>query len=574
MKIKYVEIENILSIKKIRLDFEESGLVLLDGWNYDDDTANGAGKTAVFNALAYGIFGKFPRKVSAADILRSGTKTGSVKVGIDVLGSLFEVHRSRPNNLKFYIDGLEKDMTQEEFEGHLRMTYTQYLISMYSAQTEGLKLISMNDSGKKDFFLQLMNLDAFEECRNKVTADLAVWYTEETIHKNELAILETKIATYDESKTDVLALEKVDHALLENLKSELTSCQQLNKPDTEKLDMLESKIDQEMIKLHDLENEFRDRSSKLTNLTYKRDLLVESVLDSTVECPHCSKQFCLNLEDKGEEVKAITATIGEITASLTDYPDFAAEKSKFKAMLEKCKVKRNASLEEYRANSNKIVTLEKEIARNNKIALATEEALERNHQVNVKISKATNLALDLETKLEVLAEKIKLHESVQALFSPTGAPAYVLDAAVDVFNDKVYQYASMIWPNAHYVLQSFKENKSGEVKAKFSEKLTINGKERSIGALSGGEHRCLSLAVDFAVIDVLETMFGISINPIMLDEPFNDLDASNRERVLELLDKISADRQIIIIDHASESRSSFSTVYKVEKRSGITSLIV
>lgn len=571
MKIKYVEIENILSIKSIRLDFEESGLVLLDGWNFDDDTANGAGKTAVFNSIAYGIFGKFARKISASDILRSGTKSGSVKVGIEAAGSLFEVYRARPNSLKFYIDGLEKDMTQEEFEGHIRMTYTQYLISMYSAQTEGLKLISMNDSGKKDFFLQLLNLDAFDECRVKVMAELSVMYAEESLHKNEITALKTKIEVHGEGKVDVSLMAQPDQVKIGELTKELEERSKFDKPDTDKIDALKSKIDASIMNLHNLENESRDKKSKLSNLMYKKKLLEENV--SEVECPHCSKTFCL---DNSVEAKiaALIPDIDELSRSLEDYPDFAAERLKYMQVLDKCKTKRESALEDYNKDRLNIHLIEKEIARLERVAGYVKDATDRNHEIDLKIEKLMMSVESTGDKLSTLMEKIKLHESVQALFSPTGAPAYVLDSAVDVFNDKVYQYASMIWPNANYQLQSFKENKNGDVKAKFSEKLTINGKDRSIGALSGGEYRCLSLAVDFAVVDVLEVMFGISINPIMLDEPFNDLDASNRERVLELLDKVSANRQIWVIDHASEAKAMFSNIMKVGKRSGISSLVI
>src|SRR5690606_25707823 len=121
-------------------------------------------------------------------------------------------------------------------------------------------------------------------------------------------------------------------------------------------------------------------------------------------------------------------------------------------------------------------------------------------------------------------------------------PAYVMDTIVDVFNDKIGDYVNMIWPNASYSIQTFKETGSGELRAKFSEKLVIAGDTVSTGSLSGGEFRCLSLAMDFAIVDVLESMFGTKVNPIILDEPFNDLDASNRERAVELLQRISVDR--------------------------------
>ena len=130
MRIKYVEIQDILSVQQVKLEFGDAGLVLLDGWNYDDETANGAGKTAILNAISFGVYGKFPRKISAADILRTGCKTGFCKVGLEVGNTLYEVYRARPNHVRYWIDGLEKDMTQEEFEDLIRIGYSQYLISM------------------------------------------------------------------------------------------------------------------------------------------------------------------------------------------------------------------------------------------------------------------------------------------------------------------------------------------------------------------------------------------------------------------------------------------------------------
>jgi DNA repair exonuclease SbcCD ATPase subunit len=203
MKIKYVEIENILSIQKIRLDFGQAGLILLDGWNHDDETANGAGKTAILNSLAYGIYGKFPRKISAADILRAGHKTGHVKVGIEVADTLYEVYRARPNNLRFWIDGLEKQITQAEFEAYIRLSYSQYLISQYSAQTEGLKLISLNDAGKKDFFLQLMSLDHFEDCRKEAEGQLNLFLAEKGKLSTNIEVFRSRIEAYTESLVDV-----------------------------------------------------------------------------------------------------------------------------------------------------------------------------------------------------------------------------------------------------------------------------------------------------------------------------------------------------------------------------------
>lgn len=570
MKLKYVEIENILSIQNIRLDFGETGLILLDGWNYDDETANGAGKTAILNSIAYGIYGEFPRKVSAADILRQGTKSGYVKVGIELGSHLYEIRRARPNNLKFYVDGLEKDMSQEEFEKEIRLSYSQYLISMYSAQTQGLKLISLNDGGKKDFFLQLMNLDHFELARKEAEGQLNLLNASKRKLETTIQSLTSRIEAYTESLVDVSDIEdRIKELDTTALSSKLKKLETLDKPDTSKIDALEQKVQEQL-------GDIKVAEQKAVNIVDRRSSLANQIArlknpGKSISCPHCSTSFVPGHTHNQDQIDELAA---ELKTLVLDDTDFDEQREKLRVLLSKCKIKRASSLEDYNESVRTIAELKSSISRRESQIASFQEGITKNDTIQEKISDARASIQTFQAQIVDFNQNIELYETVSALFSTTGAPAYVLDSAVDVFNEKVETYTSLIWPNASYALQSFKENKSGEVKAKFSEKLVIGGKDRSIGALSGGEHRCLSLAVDFAVIDVLETMFGISMNPIMLDEPFNDLDASNRERVLELLDKISATRQIWIIDHASESKSMFTNTVRVEKRNSISFLSV
>ena len=102
----------------------------------------------------------------------------------------------------------------------------------------------------------------------------------------------------------------------------------------------------------------------------------------------------------------------------------------------------------------------------------------------------------------------------------------------------------------------------------------INGKDISIGSLSGGELRALSLAIDFAMINILNSKFSIDLNPIVLDEPFNGLDTMGKEMIIELLEKLAVDKEILIIDHSSETKSMFDKTIRVEKRNGISKIII
>ena len=203
-------------------------------------------------------------------------------------------------------------------------------------------------------------------------------------------------------------------------------------------------------------------------------------------------------------------------------------------------------------------------------------------QLNLKLQ--TNL--ELESKIKDLSEQrvqivnnrgtilreIELYKTISAMYSPTGAQAYILDSVIESFNERVVEYVNLLWSNLTYELKSYKETVKGDVTAKFSELLVMDGKNTSIGSLSGGEFRALSLCIDFALIDVMERQFGISMSPIILDEPFNDLDSSGRELIVELLETLANKRQVVVVDHDSETKSMFSKVITVNKRNGISQI--
>src|ERR1035437_2640302 len=101
MKILSVKINNVLSIEDAYVEFDDSGLMLVQGWNHDVGRANGAGKTAIFNAITYALFDKLPRKITATEILRRGCKSGYVEVRVLCAGDEYLVRRSRPKGVNF-----------------------------------------------------------------------------------------------------------------------------------------------------------------------------------------------------------------------------------------------------------------------------------------------------------------------------------------------------------------------------------------------------------------------------------------------------------------------------------------
>ena len=591
MKILHLEAENILSLGKVSLDFSHCGLTLIEGWNYDDDRAMGAGKTAIFNAVSFGIYGNVPRKITRGEILRYGTKKGHSKVTIETKEGQWRVERYRPNRILFFLNDVEQHITQQEFEEKIGLSYTQFLLVMYCAQNDTKRLISLSDTDKKDFWLTLMNLERFSD--HKKNVDFSVKTIKSTIVdlKNKIDQSAAKVSAYQEMIVDVSDLKNSLADLnYDTLVAEIVELASISKPNLDKYDDLISKINNRINQIALEENTYRNKLSNFNVYKRRLDEAKEKLhrnieIYDLVDCPHCEGKFSIGangsmtIEDikrqHREQIQGQVNTWQDELDKLNmgDPVNFSGEKQKLQSLQQKT----------YNEKREKMAKYEKAQKRISELRTVVERRKSQVENINQKIQQQASIVSNrakeqaqIDKNIEKLAceqRELVVLETISHILSPVGAPAYIMDSIVDMFNEKMSEYISLIWPNADYQMQTFKETKAGDTKAKFSEKLTIGSRDCSIGSLSGGQYRCMSIAMDCAATDVLSSMFGIEINPIVLDEPFDGLDVVGREDVINLLEKIAENRQIIVIDHASEAKAMFSNIIRVELKNGISRVV-
>jgi len=262
---------------------------------------------------------------------------------------------------------------------------------------------------------------------------------------------------------------------------------------------------------------------------------------------------------KRDELAGISVSINGLETQLL-------KENELNTFEQQIRTKRAAQYQEYNQAQQHLINLRNSIKMKETAILNLQQSVNQNNELINKIELLKGQVTDSQNIIGHLNAGIEILESAAQIFSPTGAQAYIMDSAIDSFNSAVTEYVEIIWPSASYELQAYKEKKDKTKVAKFSEMLMINGKKCSIGSLSGGQQRALSLAVDFAIRDVIDAQFGIDMNPIILDEPFDGLDSVGREIVIELLEKLAVKRNIWVVDHASEAKALFTDVIKVEKR--------
>jgi DNA repair exonuclease SbcCD ATPase subunit len=552
MRLLSVDIENILSIEKATIKFEESGLVLIEGWNYDAQRANGAGKSAILNAIAFALYDKVPRKITATEILRRGSKTGSVCIRVAAGNGEYSVCRSRPKGVSFLRDGSPIDITQQEWEGIIKLSYEQFLVSMYSAQGTESKFLSLNDSSKKDFLLKLLNLEDFHAC--KKLSDIKINGVELDIValKNTLSGVTSKLEAYSETTSDGYG------GNIEELQESIHALHNIKEPDLSKFKKVENDIEAKKRTFMKARTERSFYHTQYRNISSK-----VKPFDGSDICDSCGSKIDISQAQVHHELETDNIKIQmQDMKLLIDECDIVLQGEKAVEDLH-TKLKEKLSLEskEYNAATKRITELK---------SLIREREAKKEIFAKIEVLKLQEAKLS-----SIIVSKnhiIEFYSTVASMCSPTGAQAYILDSIIDSFNEHVSEYVSLVWPNASYKLIAYRENKQGDITARFSDQLSMDGIDVSIGSLSGGECKALSLCADFAILDIMKSQFGLDLNPIILDEPFDGLDAVGKEIVIDLLDKLSHDRQIVIIDHSSEVATRFNSVIRVEKRNGVSTV--
>lgn len=582
MRLVSLKVKNILSIEEASVYFPDTGLVLVDGWNHDTGSANGAGKTAIFNALSWCLFDEYPRGVSISDFVRHGSKDAYVCAVLEVNGRVLTVKRSRPKSFSAALD--EQPLTDAEYSKLLPISYDQFVLTQYFAQGIGARFIDLNDSGRKDLLLRLMNADGFAESKKDIDSELKLKLSDQLKISSEIEANKARLSAYEEScvdvddlKAQVLAIEEA----IEETNKKINKSSAVQRP--ESIDRYSEMLDKLNLKLRDIASS----SGKLKAYRQQyRELESSPPPEDSCDgsCPSCGTELDyisgeMRVHDRSSHERklqahrsTILAKMEALSASIKTLQGEVDKEDQVHDAISSIKQKIRDATKEYDESQQRIAELRYFVKQKDAERRSLQEAISRQSSVSEKVLATKHRISQLNQELLVTAGQVQLLQAASQVLSPTGAPAYVMDALVQGLNDKIQELIQPIWPGSHYELLSFKENKSGTVTSKMSDLLTVDGVKRPIGSLSGGERRCLSLAIDFALAEIVSQYTGADLNPLILDEPFDHLDASNRSRVIDLLREISHKRCIVVIDHASEAKAMFDRSIMVNKRNGISAI--
>jgi len=613
ISLKSIKLKNFLSYATLNQSFLK-GLYLVKGWNHDMNSANGAGKSALIDAVCFAIYGELPRKVKVDDVIKWGESSCTVDLEFSKGDVVCRIIRSRgPNSLEFYendqkINGKDSRETQQKIIDRMGMSLTSFYQSVYFAQNSGLgeQFLFSNDEDKKEVFTELSNCGVFDVCFNEAKADVKSFVGKSVEIDVELQNLVIRKKDREElieryrllsSQHEQLKKAELDSGeeKLKELKRKVSAAE---KSFAEDLKLIKA-IDDYSAMLEILTTELNENAEKEYYASVTEKQLDQKDLEVTAKernrvwtllqeskCPTCGgdidkTKFCTDLASLDEQQSKSSQKIEGM--------DITIESLKKKMDKEKQKQKDISDLNVKIAVAQKRVEESKRLYENQKLDL--EKQMHEVHASIEAISTKKNDYLELietasaEIKTmdeEVTGKKNKLQEIQKYLgayeilikaFSREGIKAFVFAQMVNELNLYIDEYMRQLFEDAvtlRFDVQSV--TGSGQIKQKIDTQLKVSGISRNINLLSGGEIARLILATNFAISKVISSR-STSVSFSFLDECFTGLDHNGKAQIMSFLKNLSAGKDFVyVIDHQTEFQNLFDGVFMAEKKNGVSTL--
>ena len=584
--VKRVRIKNFLSIRSAEIDFSKFvGLNFVSGNNRDiiavddnDIRSNGAGKSSLFSAILFGLYGETIHDVKISSICHKSYLNEDVEVEIEILGLDKKTYRiftiiEKCSTCRVYIyleDNKEpiNSISIKETRKFIEEKIIGIPIEIFRRR------IILIDDGDQDYFglrsdkkrqfiensfglnifgviYRLVHQDFLKLQRELVSIEQKIKHIETTISDLTKSQNEFKL-TQDKKieKTRMLIndeVKKIGNVFSKNT-ADMSQLTKLSVGLNNQIDVSREKITVIRDKLSKAEKVKFEAEHKINSYNVTKNKYSELVTQLCDECKNVVdvkffEQFDIkkNLTTV-EKVKSLISTIK--TNLITIEND-----------LNQCILSKNTISSSVRTLSMLKQTIATLITQESPI-----ENLLKNNTINLNESKSLR-----DTK----QNKYKFLNFADHVTSENGVKQFIIKNILDELNIRLQ----------HYIIKL-----GGSFSCKFDEKFdtifTHNNTEMEYNNFSNGEKVKLKLAILFVFRDMLFAQASVNFNIFIIDEFFDSsLDNFTLEKLLEILLDISKQQgcAIFIISHRDiikDKSALFSGRILIEKHNGESSIKV
>ena len=570
VKLEFIRlhIENFKSIGVADIDMQSQGIVKVLGVNNYESNAssNGSGKSSIFMALFWALYGRDPKGIlNPSNRYTGGECFVSVKFSLD--SNLYSVIRTVKGGTQSVILKINEenrsarnrtDTDRVIREDILNMTPDIFLSLIYLNQGFASRLTALTPTARKERLEMLTNTSQLiDEFSNKLVAyetdvntrmrgimskkservgfKASIEDMQQKLHQKMLDV-ERYIDYYEKDgkkyyRTDIAELQSQLAAIDSSLQKENASLVTLNSSRSSNQSELRS-------------NESRIRQLRQDQQSAQNNL--DSVEGLEAKCPTCGQSL---RKDRADMLaKDYQELIKKCKSAIANCEADAAKAQAAIDVLDKQIQQVNALLTAYSERKqffNDILihiplqcTVDLEDVNNQLSDLTTQQ-----QQAESEINQLSRDEIVYETRADVVKHCRQL---VTKSFR-----SYLLESAIQFLNTRLSYYSSFLFSNESDIVRFDSD----------SNKLEIYLGSVLYDTLSGGEARKVDLAVVLAQRDLAAEVAGITCNVLVLDEIMESMDEKATQVTLDLLERTSESvESMFIISHNNYAIPADSTL--------------
>lgn len=579
-KIKTLTVKNFMSVGNATqaVEFDRRDLTLVLGENLDlggDDAGarNGTGKTTIINALSYGLYGQALTNIKRENLInKTNGKAMMVTVDFEVGGRSYRIERGRkPNVLKLFVDGEEKQGYEDDSQGDSRETQKdiEELLGMshdmfkhvLALNTYTEPFLSMRANDQRTIIEQLLGITILSEKAEALKAQTKS--IKDEIQQEEFRIkavqdankrIEEQIENlkkrqrlwHTKREEDVTAMERALREMAEiDIDIEIEKHRQLEtyhdrvkkKADAEKwLKSIDSALRKEEQTAAKLKREIEDLQNHKCYAcgSQLHDDNMSTILENKQKQLQESAMQALAHQTQQEEHLETISSIGEIGAAPKVYYDTLEKALEHRNTLDSLVKALDSRMDEQDPYAEQIEDMQK---------TALQEVTWD------KINALTQVKEHQEFLLKLLTNKDSFVRK------------RIIDQNLAYLNTRLGGYLANIGL-PHQV--KFMNDLSVEI--------TELGRDLDFDNLSRGERNRLILSLSWAFRDVWESLYS-PINLLFIDELIDSgMDTSGVENSLAILKKMSRERNksVFLVSHKDELAGRVNNILTVTKENGFT----
>lgn len=554
--------------------------------------SNGSGKSGVWDALTWCLYGRTVNGLRNVDVLSWGTRKCSVTIRTTIDNERKIIRRTINPNL---LTVNKKESSQESVVKLIGLDFDAFCHSIILGQSRPL-FFDLAPAQKMDLLSEVLDLSRWERRSSYASERVKNFKSDLDTQEGRLTELsaslvslsamlveaEERSAAWDQERAENLEAKQLE---LNAAEKRLAKCETALKVAAEK----KMKADSGLKDFEDKERELLEVQSKcqkhfdLHNLEYQKLVHAVARLESQIEkaktsnkCPTCGQR--IKSEFGIEALKRELSEANEDRKKAKDNTKKAADELQdAKSHALEARRQLEWKRESVKGNEQNDALRDLSLAQSDKKMLERSVAEYKNkenpHKENLEsVRKRKRLATSDKKECSDLIEKIKRRIDRYSFWSKgfKEIRTYIIDDALqelEIATNAVLPDLGLIgWS---VTCKPERESDSGSSRRMLNVEVTSpsNSKRVKWQAWSGGEGQRLRLAGALALRDVLLRYAGVDCALEVLDEPTRHLSASGRNDLCDFLADRAKERQrqTWYTDHHTSDSAKFASVVTVTK---------